>query len=194
MLINAEDFEAIMTGRVDTAFRRWIRPTVKAGGTLTTAAGVLAIDAVDVIALNAIAEEDLKRAGFPDREALDAMLGDRKGTLYRIRLRYLGEDPRAALRDSAAFSDAEADMIGQTLTRMDGGTPWVRATLGLIGQKPGWPAQELADLLGLEKLKFKNNVRRLKALGLTESLEVGYRLSPRGQAWLDRPTASAQGA
>ena len=43
----------------------------------------------------------------------------------------------------------------------------------------------------MEKLKFKSNVRRLKALGLTESLEVGYRLSPRGQAWLDRPIASA---
>ena len=54
MLINADDFEAIVSGRVDTAFRRWIKPTVKAGGTLTTAAGVLAIDAVDVIALNAV--------------------------------------------------------------------------------------------------------------------------------------------
>jgi hypothetical protein len=28
------------------------------------------------------------------------------------------------------------------------------------------------------------NVRKLKALGLTISLEVGYRLSPRGQAYL----------
>jgi ribosomal protein S19E (S16A) len=29
-------------------------------------------------------------------------------------------------------------------------------------------------------------VRKLKELGLTESLEVGYRLSPRGRALLDR--------
>ena len=28
-------------------------------------------------------------------------------------------------------------------------------------------------------------MRKLKALGLTESLEVGYRLSPRGRAFLD---------
>ena len=37
----------------------------------------------------------------------------------------------------------------------------------------------------MERLRFKERVRRLKALGLTESLEVGYRLSPRGQAFLD---------
>ena len=191
MLINADDFEAIRSGRVDTAFRRWIRPTVKTGGTLTTAAGVLAIDAVDVVALNGVTREDLKRAGFDDRVDLDAMLGDRKGTLYRIRLRYLGEDPRVALRESAALSDADAEAIGQTLNRMDGGTPWVRRTLELIGQRPGHSAQELAATLGVEKLKFKSNVRRLKALGLTESLDVGYRLSARGQAWLDRPIASA---
>jgi hypothetical protein len=191
MLINADDFEAIVSGRVDTAFRRWIRPTVKAGGTLTTAAGVLAIDAVDVVALNAVTAEDLARAGFDARDTLDAMLGNRKGTLYRIRLHYVGEDPRVALRESAALSSADADAIGQTLARMDGTTPWVRRTLVLIGERPGHSAQELAEVLGVEKLKFKSNVRRLKSLGLTESLDVGYRLSRRGQAWLDRPTASA---
>ena len=191
MLISADDFEAIVSGRLDTAFRRWVRPTVKAGGTLTTAAGMLAIDAVDVVALDAVTDEDLTRAGFAARAELDAMIGNRKGTLHRIRLRYVGEDPRAALRETATLSDADADTIGQTLSRMDGANPWVRRTLMLIGERPGHPAQELADEVGVEKLKFKNNVRRLKALGLTESLEVGYRLSPRGQAWLDRTIASA---
>ena len=191
MLISEDDFEAIASGRVDTAFRRWVRPTVKAGGTLTTAAGVLAIDAVDVIALNGVTAEDLKRAGFDARDSLDEMLGDRKGSLYRIRLRYVGEDPRAALRENAVLSEAEAETIGQTLSRMDGGSPWVNRTLALIGERPGHSAQELAEVIGVEKLKFKNNVRRLKALGLTESLDVGYRLSSRGQAWLERPIASA---
>ena len=32
-------------------------------------------------------------------------------------------------------------------------------------------------------------MRKLKALGLTESLEVGYRLSPRGRAFLRRAGA-----
>jgi hypothetical protein len=191
MLITADDFEAIASGRVDTAFRRWIRPTVKAGGTLTTEAGVLAIDAVDVVALNGVTAEDLKRAGFDARDSLDAMLGDRKGTLYRIRLRYVGEDPRLALRENATLSEADAAALGQALGRMDGTTPWVQRTLQLISERPGQSAQNLAEMLGLEKVKFKGNVRRLKALGLTESLDVGYRLSARGQAWLDRITASA---
>lgn len=191
MLINAEDFEAIVAGRVDTAFRRWIRPTVKAGGTLTTSAGVLAIDAVDAIALDAVTDEDLKRAGFEDRYELDALIGNRQGTLHRIRLHYVGEDPRAALRENVSLTDAEAEELAQTLARMDGGSPWVRRSLELIGEQPGVSAQELAAVLELDKVKFKNNVRRLKSLGLTESLEVGYQLSPRGQAWLERPIASA---
>ena len=35
-------------------------------------------------------------------------------------------------------------------------------------------------MFGQEKMPFKVNVRKLKRLGLTESLDVGYRLSPRG--------------
>jgi hypothetical protein len=38
----------------------------------------------------------------------------------------------------------------------------------------------------MERLPFKANVRKLKALGLTESLDIGYRLSPRGEALLAR--------
>ncbi len=50
-------------------------------------------------------------------------------------------------------------------------------------RSPGWrPAGEL----GRERLPFKADVRKLKRLGLTESLDVGYRLSPRGRAYLDR--------
>ena len=190
MQINAADFQAIVAGRVDTAFRRWVRPTVKAGGTLTTSAGVLAVDAVDAVALNAVSDADLKRAGFADRAELDAMLGKREGTLHRIRLRYVGADPRAALREASDLTEADAAELTQTIDRMDGATPWVRATLELIGQRAGAAAQELAEALGRETPKFKSNVRRLKSLGLTESLAVGYRLSPRGEAWLNRATAS----
>ncbi|WP_225771433.1 hypothetical protein [Inquilinus sp. Marseille-Q2685] len=39
---------------------------------------------------------------------------------------------------------------------------------------------------GREIAAFKTDVRKLKALGLTESLKVGYRLSPRGRALLER--------
>jgi hypothetical protein len=44
-------------------------------------------------------------------------------------------------------------------------------------------APDLAARMGRETLPFKRDVRKLKELGLTESLEVGYRLSPRGRAY-----------
>jgi hypothetical protein len=54
--------------------------------------------------------------------------------------------------------------------------------LRLIQEHPGLRALDLADYLGRDKLPFKADVRRLKALGLTESLETGCRLSSRGKA------------
>ena len=45
----------------------------------------------------------------------------------------------------------------------------------------------LAKRIGQERDHFKQNVRKLKELGLTESLEIGYRLSPRGRAYLQQP-------
>ena len=60
------------------------------------------------------------------------------------------------------------------------------ATLRLIGERPEVRAAELAVAAGRERLPFKTDVRKLKELGLTESLEVGYRLSPRGRALLER--------
>ncbi len=52
--------------------------------------------------------------------------------------------------------------------------------LQLISERPAVRAPDLAASLGLETLVFKRDVRKLKALGLTESLEIGYRISPRG--------------
>ncbi|NMA97445.1 MAG: hypothetical protein GX970_04920 [Phyllobacteriaceae bacterium] len=191
MLITAEDFEAIASGQVDTAFRRWVKPTVKVGDTLTTAAGILAVEAVDVVGLNAVEQEDLERAGFSARDELNAMLGKRDGSLYRIRLRYVGENPRVVRSESETLSDAEFAEIAEKLARMDGGNPWTHRALELIEQGPGAPAEELAQTMGMDKTRFKNSVRRLKALGLTESLVIGYALSPRGGAFLARTRSAA---
>jgi predicted transcriptional regulator len=61
--------------------------------------------------------------------------------------------------------------------------PWTAAVLELIAENPGVRAPDLAARMGRETLPFKRDVRKLKELGLTESLEVGYRLSPRGRAY-----------
>ncbi|MBV9240422.1 MAG: hypothetical protein JO314_00305, partial [Acidobacteria bacterium] len=59
-----------------------------------------------------------------------------------------------------------------------------RAYLQLIHDKPATYSGVLAKAAGVDLPHFKPWVRKLKALGLTESLEVGYRLSPRGEVVL----------
>ena len=61
-------------------------------------------------------------------------------------------------------------------------------TLDLIADRPGVRAADLAASVGRETQPFKLDVRKLKGLGLTLSLEVGYRLSPRGEAFRRQST------
>ncbi len=61
---------------------------------------------------------------------------------------------------------------------------WTDRVLRCLAKSPAVRAGDLAAELGYETQWFKTNVRKLKALGLTESLEVGYQLSPRGRAFL----------
>lgn len=183
MLFRAEIIAGIAAGTVTVAFRRWKKPTVKAGGTLRTQAGVLAIDEVKEISERAIREEDIAQSGHADRAQLLASLRDNGEPLYRIRFRLAGEDPRIQLRENDALDDAELKLIKTKLARLDAKSThgaWTRAVLKMIEKYPGRRAPDLAEKFGRETLPFKRDVRKLKELGLTESLEVGYRLSPRG--------------
>jgi hypothetical protein len=188
MLFPAAHLDGIAAGRVDLAFRRWRAPRVKSGSRLRTRIGVLAVGAVEVIAPASISDADARRAGHPDRAALLTALARREGEVYRIELRLDGPDPRVALRSRSALSDTERSELAQRLARLDEASrhgPWTAATLALIAAHPETRAVDLAALVGREKLPFKRDVRKLKELGLTESLERGYRLSARGRAWLD---------
>lgn len=188
MLFAARDLQLIAEGRVSVAFRRWVRPTVKAGGTLRTAIGVLAIEAVEPVAEARITASDALAAGFADLVALRAALNRRtEGTVYRVRLRLHGADPRIDLRSQAALSARDVDDLTTRLDRLDAHSthgPWTEIALRTIGAQPGCRAADLAQQLGRDKDWLKTHIRKLKELGLTESLEVGYRLSPRGQALL----------
>ncbi len=191
MLIPHAILERIAAREVTLAFRRWTRPTVKAGGTLRTAVGVLAIEAVDVVSPRAVTERDARAAGAESRAALLASLAGRAGTVHRIRLRRLGEDPRIALRRTRATGEDREALVA-ALARLDARSargPWTRTVLRLIADHPAVRAPDLAARLGRATLPFKADVRKLKNLGLTESLEVGYRLSPRGRALLGRERA-----
>jgi hypothetical protein len=183
---------AIADGRVDRAFRRWARPLVRPGGSQRTAIGVIGFDAVELVAREKVSEEDAQRAGFASRDQLLTFLDRRPvGAIYRVRLRLVGPDPRVALRASLP-DEEELAHIERRLTRLDRSSrhgPWTQAVLQAIDAQPGVRAADIAPQFGRERLPFKADVRKLKELGLTESLEVGYRLSPRGRAVLARLTS-----
>jgi hypothetical protein len=189
MLFKQDILRRIAAGEVTLAFRRWKRPTVRAGGSLRSAAGVLAIDSVEAVAPEAITAQEARRAGFDGLAALHAELEKRReGTLYRIAFHLAGPDPRVALRRQERLGGGQAAEIAAHLDRFDASSragPWTRRTLGLIAAQEGITAAEIAARLGLEKASLKRRVRRLKELGLTESLASGYRLSPRGRALLE---------
>jgi hypothetical protein len=184
---------AIADGRVDRAFRRWERPLARAGGRQRTAIGVIGFDAVEPVAREQVSEDDARGAGFDSREELLAFLDRRPvGAIYRVRLRLEGPDPRVALRASLP-DEEEIAQIERRLARLDRSSrhgAWTRAVLEAIAVQPGVRAADLAPQFGRERLPFKADVRKLKELGLTESLEVGYRLSARGRAVLARLTGS----
>jgi hypothetical protein len=189
MLFRSRFYDGLAAGRITVAFRRWRRPTVRPGGTLITPAGQLAIDAVEVVAEADISERDARSAGFSGRAELIEELDTAEGTLYRIAFHRAGDDPRIALRKDARLTDAQVAELTTRLARLDAASPrgpWTRAVLALIAERPAVRAGDLAATLGRDTRTFKLDVRKLKALGLTESLEVGYRLSPRGHAVLDR--------
>ena len=182
--------EAIRDGRVDLAFRRWERARVRPGSRRRTAVGVLEVGKVETVERSLLTDADAHRAGFDSLNDLLAMLDRRdRGDIHRIELRYAGADPRIELRSRANLTDAELEEIAHRLQRFDEASrhgPWTRATLELIANNPEVRAEELAAQMGREKLPFKRDVRKLKELGLTISLNPGYRLSPRGMAVLKR--------
>lgn len=190
MLIRKKTLERIADGAVSVAFRRWKKPTVKAGGRLRTAIGELAIESVETVALEDIADADIVACGATDRDELAHMLsGDREGEIYRIAFSLAGPDARAALRERATLSDEEFATIRRSLARKDAASsdgPWTERYLRMIAAQPDVAALSLAESIGMERAPFKVNVRKLKELGLTESRRPGYRLSPCGRAYLDR--------
>lgn len=188
MLLSGETLVGIETGSITLAFRRWTNPAVKAGGTLLTPIGQLAIEAVDRVDAGDITEEEAIAAGFSSARSLRAELAKRdRGDVYRVRLSLAGPDPRIALREEtpegAALEALLARLAVMDARRRSG--PSSRQILAVIRDRPGVLAAELAESLGEERAPFKARVRKLKALGLTESLTVGYRLSPRGNAVFD---------
>lgn len=190
MLIKNAILDLIKAGEITLIFRRWKKCGVRAGGTQMTQRGVLAVDSVEVVTERKITPADAAAAGFDSKKDLLASMPPASDDteIYRIGVRWAGEDPRKALRDEADLSKAELDEIVAKLQKLDAGSkrgPWTESYLQMIRDQPNTHAAILAEQIGLTIPTFKPWVRKLKALGLTESLRPGYRLSPRGERILD---------
>ncbi|MFL6155999.1 MAG: hypothetical protein ACJ72D_07910 [Marmoricola sp.] len=190
MLLPPKVAHGVADGSMSVAFRRWRKQAVKPGSEFKTVAGVVRVVSVRTVRPEKITKVDAVRAGHADPDAVRKRLaGDESWTTYRIELEYAGADPRIALRESAELTGADVAAIDARLERLDRASShgaWTLRTLGLIGEHPQRRAPDLAAREGRETAPFKLDVRKLKALGLTISHPVGYKLSPRGTAYLAR--------
>ncbi len=190
MLFAESAWAGIADGSITVTFRRWAKPQAAARRPNRTPAGRVMITAVDIVDPFLITDADARRAGFVNADEVRRALSTRPDLpVYRVEFHILDEpDPRAVLAASSDLSGAELESLTARLDRLDRLSPtgpWTRQALALIADHPARRAPDLAMMAGMERDPFKLNVRKLKALGLTESLNVGYQLSARGQAYCD---------
>ena len=184
MLLKNKTIEGIQSGKITLIFRRWKKAGVKKGGTQMTQLGVVGIDDVKVVSENEITDRDAKKAGYGSKSELLEQMYDRDEDIYKIKVHWVGEDPRKALRVNDKLNKKQVDEIIEKLRNLDQNSQrgtWTQLYLQMIHDQPNTHAAILAGQIGLTIPTFKPWVRKLKALGLTESLRPGYRLSPRGQ-------------
>lgn len=187
MIFKIRQLKGIKSGTITLAFRRWEKSNVKIGSMMKTALGIIGIVGVDLANENSIKALDATKAGYVDVESLLHDLRKGEGSIFKIKVRYLSEDPRLELRETSELSEEEFKKIKTRLDRLDKTRgPWVLKVLKLIVKYPERRAGDLADLMQMEKIDFKLNVRKLKNLGLTISHEVGYSISPLGDIVINR--------
>ncbi|QGK72208.1 hypothetical protein GIY23_10760 [Allosaccharopolyspora coralli] len=180
--------DGVVAGEITCAFRRWASPHARSGTRMRTQVGVVVVTEVTEVQPQDITEDQAAAAGYRSRSGLLSSLDKYgSGSVWRVGLRHVGEDPREVLRQRPELDAEERADLDRRLARMDASSrhgPWTRHLLRLIRDRPGVRAAELAESQNRPVARFKSDVWKLKELGLTESLRVGYRLSPRGEAYL----------
>jgi len=193
LLFEKRFHKGLLDGSITLTFRVWRRPLVKPGGRYRChPLGVLEVDEVSVVQFGAVADEEARSAGFEDRIDLGRYLAARAVPafdlpLVRVRLHHGGDGDRVPIALSAELTDADRQLIVEALAKLDrrSDAPWTKKTLQLIGEHPRIAASKLAAMVKRDTASFKADVVKLKKLGLTQSFEVGYEVSPRGVAFLD---------
>ncbi|HEY1134904.1 MAG TPA: hypothetical protein VGE77_10025 [Nocardioides sp.] len=195
MLLSPKVAHGVADGSLTLAFRRWRRADVAVGSEFRTVAGVVRVTSVDVVDVHAIGADEAAAAGFATADELRRRLrppaGDGADAVYRIGLAWAGEDPRIALRNATDLTAEDVADLDRRLERLDRASShgaWTMLTLALVRAHPHRRAPDLAAAVGRERDPIKIDVRKLKNLGLTQSFDVGYDVSPRGAAYLARTT------
>lgn len=195
LLFQRKFHEGLVNGSVTLTFRLWDAARVKPGSRYRChPIGVLEVDAVDRVRISGISQEDARCSGFSSRDELLEYLSGLAQTrlseeteLYRVLLHYAGDGDRVSLALETDLSPDEIARVSARLSKMDAtgkAGPWTRQTLSLIESHPRVAASKLAKIAGRETAPFKADVVKLKKLGLTQSFEVGYEISPRGIVFL----------
>ncbi|MET9315644.1 hypothetical protein ABZX12_27835 [Kribbella sp. NPDC003505] len=192
MLFAGSDKDGVAEGRITVAYRRWAEPRVVEGRIYRTNAGRIEIDSIRQVNPDLIADGDADLELADRQNARDVrrrLRGDESLPTFLIRFHLVeGPDPRDELAAQTSLSAEDLADLRARLAQFDELShhgAWTLETLRLIQTRPAVRAADLAAAVGRETAPFKLDVRKLKNLGLTYSLEVGYRLSPRGAAYLD---------
>jgi hypothetical protein len=193
LLFKGKFHDGLTSGAITLTFRRWDKPRVKPGGRYRChPIGVLVVDAVERVRAAAITPDDARRAGFASREELLLLLSAGPDgpvgpdtEVFRVELHHGGDGDRVEIALEADLGAEDVAELRERLRRLDAKEPWTARTLALIEKSPRVAASKLAAQLGRETKPFKADVVKLKKLGLTQSFEVGYEVSPRGRAYLD---------
>jgi hypothetical protein len=165
--------DGLADGSITVALRRWKRTQVLPGRRYRSPDGLVEVTQVDVV--DTVDVATARAAGFASvADALADLGGDGPITVVHLH-RVDDADPRDVLSYDTHIADPEK--LLKQIERY-------RQHFELIAANPGVRAPDLAARLGMDTLTFKRQVRRLKELGLTHSLRVGYELSPRGEALL----------
>jgi hypothetical protein len=187
VLLNRDTAEGIANGSITLVLRRWDAPRAKVGGTQRTVAGTIRVDDVtEYSGRYRVTAAQARAAGYPDAKTAQKELDRRPARhTYVIAVSYLAPDERPELASDDRLTEADVSAISARLDRWDAATePWTRQYLTMIGDNEAVRAPDLAARVGLDVPRFKRRVRQLKGLGLTIRLDVGYRVSPRGRAYL----------
>ena len=187
MLFRRERHQGIREGAVYRTVRGWRTARVKVGNRYALwTGGSVEVTVVQPVLVGELTDLDAVAAGLGH---LDGLLAELRRTsrrelsaqdrVFRVDFRFVDAAPSPPVTLSTDEVTSRLDAMDQR-----SGRTWTRATLAAIGSHPGTVSSELADMLDRERKTLKADIRKLKKLGLTESLDVGYRLTALGRAIL----------